>query len=383
MSQQDPLALYVHLPWCIKKCPYCDFNSHAITRNALSAELEARYLGALLADFERDYLALAGGRPLSSLFFGGGTPSLLSAGFYQQFFAALRGLAQFAADVEISLEANPGAVDTRRFAGYLEAGINRLSIGVQSFSAVHLERLGRVHSAEDAARAFQLARDAGFDNINLDLMYGLPGQTMDQALADLQRAIDFEPQHLSWYQLTIEPNTAFYSAPPTLPDEELLYAMSEAGQSLLADAGYQQYEVSAYARAGYRCRHNDNYWQFGDYLGVGAGAHGKLRETSGKTMRYWKYRQPDAYMDAIAKTAGSEFIEGDQLVLEFVMNTLRRRTGFSIGEFERSTGQDFGQLATTVDALIAQQLLEKNGERIQTSALGARFLNDVVARFLA
>ena len=382
MNHGEPVALYVHLPWCIRKCPYCDFNSHAISRDALSDDLEQAYLRALLTDLENDYLALAAGRPIATIFFGGGTPSLLSPTFYQQFFHRLRELAPFASDIEVTLEANPGAVDAWRFGGYRQAGINRLSIGVQSFSAQQLHNLGRVHSAEEAAAALQLAREAGFDNINLDLMDGLPGQAPGEAMNDLQQAIDCQPEHVSWYQLTIEPNTSFYSSPPELPLDDELYEISEAGQALLASSGYQRYEVSAYAREGMQCRHNDNYWRFGDYLGVGAGAHGKLTEVTGRVRRYWKFRQPDTYVDALVKTAGSDLVEGDELIVEFIMNALRRSTGFSADAFERATGQDFSCIASKVEHLVSQQLLEVKDNQVMTSPMGARFLNDVVARFM-
>ena len=381
MSAVQAIALYVHLPWCVKKCPYCDFNSHAISGRELSAELEQRYLEAVLADLERDYCAGAEGRQIATVFFGGGTPSLLSAAFYQRFIDTLNTIAPVAGDAEISLEANPGAIDAQRFAGYRAAGINRLSIGVQSFASDQLKALGRVHSVEEAHRAFALARASGFDNINIDLMYGLPGQTLSASLDDLQCAIDCEPEHLSWYQLTIEPNTAFYNTPPTLPADEQLVEMSDTGQSLLANAGFQQYEVSAYARDGYICRHNDNYWRFGDYLGVGAGAHGKVTSKSGGIRRYWKYRQPDTFLDAIEKTAGDNLVEAEELVLEYMMNVLRRRTGFSEIEFGEATGLSFTVVAGTVDELCEQRLLERSSGRIQATAIGAKFLNEVIGRF--
>ncbi|MEC9482594.1 MAG: radical SAM family heme chaperone HemW, partial [Halomonas sp.] len=311
MNQLPPLSLYVHVPWCVRKCPYCDFNSHGVGR---SAELpEDGYLTALLADLDAD-LALAGQRELTSVFIGGGTPSLMSADFYGRFFAALNERLALSRDCEITLEANPGTVEQRRFAGYREAGINRLSIGVQSFQPAQLEALGRIHSGTEAERAVTSARCAGFDNINLDLMHGLPGQDVAQAIDDLEQALALSPEHLSWYQLTLEPNTEFHSQPPRLPEDDTLWDIQDAGHQRLEQAGYNRYEISAYARPGRRSRHNLNYWRFGDYLGIGAGAHGKLsRPGASGTLdieRRWKSRQPDAYLRRLDDPRG--FVAGSQ-----------------------------------------------------------------------
>ena len=286
------LSLYVHIPWCVRKCPYCDFNSHAGTPE------EERYIAALGADLDVER-ELAQGRQIDSIFFGGGTPSLFSGEGIARTLEYVRGHFELAADAEITLEANPGAVDAGHFAAYRAAGVNRLSIGVQSFDEAMLERLGRIHSTQEAREALQIARKAGFDNCNLDLMFGLPGQSRAMAMEDLQQAIELQPEHLSWYQLTLEPNTAFYAAPPAgLPDDEHLAEISETGLELLGASGYRQYEVSAHARPGHACRHNLNYWQFGDYIGIGAGAHGKLTLPDGSIVRRRKQRHPQRYMQA-------------------------------------------------------------------------------------
>ncbi len=264
-----PLAAYVHIPWCVKKCPYCDFNSHT----SATGLPETEYVDALIADLDQE-LASGAGQTLTSIFFGGGTPSLFSAASLGRILQAMQNRLSFAADIEITLEANPGTFEQVKFAGYRAAGINRLSIGIQSFDATHLKALGRIHDDAEALRAVDMARRAGFDNLNLDLMHGLPGQTLEQAMADIDQALELSPEHLSWYQLTLEPNTVFYSKPPVLPEDDILWDIQEAGQARLAGAGYQQYEISAYARNGQRARHNLNYWQYGDFLGIGAGAHG-------------------------------------------------------------------------------------------------------------
>jgi len=301
MIALPPLALYLHVPWCVRKCPYCDFNSH----EAAAGLPEAEYVTALLADLDHDLATLPDlvqGRAVSSVFIGGGTPSLFSAAAYERLFDGLRARLPFAADVEITLEANPGTVEQEKFRGYRALGINRLSIGVQSFAPDKLVALGRIHGRDEALHAAQAARAAGFDNFNLDLMHGLPGQTLEEALADIDQAIALGPTHLSWYQLTIEPNTVFYRDPPVLPEDDTLWAIQEAGQARLAAAGLQQYEVSAYAQAGRECRHNRNYWEFGDYLALGAGAHGKLTREGG-VWRYQKTRLPRDYLAAAAVVA--------------------------------------------------------------------------------
>ncbi|MGB5325800.1 MAG: radical SAM family heme chaperone HemW [Pseudomonadales bacterium] len=373
------VALYIHVPWCIKKCPYCDFNSHAKS----DVLPEAAYLAALLRDFDAE-LDWYGQRPvLASIFIGGGTPSLLSAGFYRQLLGAIGARVSLASALEITLEANPGTVDSANFEGFRQAGIDRLSIGVQSFNHESLQALGRVHGPDEARRAFARARAAGFDNINIDLMHGLPGQEAVLALADLQQAIDLDPEHLSWYQLTIEPNTAFYSSPPRLPAEQTLHDIQDRGNELLAAAGFAQYEVSAYARNEKYALHNLNYWHFGDYMGIGAGAHGKLLR-GGEMYRRWKTRMPESYMQATdtQQLAGQKRISAEEMPVEFMMNALRLKHGFRAAEYAERTGQPPESIAATVESLCARALLEKCGDRITTTATGWRFLNDVVAAFL-
>ena len=282
-----PLSLYIHIPWCVKKCPYCDFNSHE-ARNEIPEE---KYLKALTQDLESE-LPNIWGRSIESVFIGGGTPSLFSAKGIDQLLANLRERLPIRSNTEITLEANPGTFEQERFSAYREAGINRLSIGVQSFNENHLKRLGRIHGATEAIKAAEIARKAGFVNFNLDLMFGLPEQSVDQALEDLKIAIEAGPTHISWYQLTIEENTLFHHAPPILPDDELMWEMQQKGQALLESSGYMQYEVSAYSQINKQCQHNINYWEFGDYLGIGAGAHGKLSMPDGEISRHTKYRHP-------------------------------------------------------------------------------------------
>lgn len=372
-----PLSLYIHIPWCIRKCPYCDFNSHE-KKQSLP---EAQYIDALLEDLSEDY-SLVQNRSIQSVFIGGGTPSLFSAAGYERLFAALRQQLQFAEDCEITLEANPGTFEQEKFAGYRAAGINRLSLGVQSFQASKLEKLGRIHSSEDALRAITSAQAVGFNRLNVDLMHGLPDQTSDEALQDIQRALDCGVTHLSWYQLTIEPNTHFYNAPPTLPVEDTLADIQDRGQALIASGGLQQYEVSAYANAGEESRHNLNYWQFGDYLALGAGAHGKITR-DGEILRYQKTRLPEHYLSrAGSRTAQSQNVEPKDLAFEFMMNALRLNRGFRLTDFEARTGLSAGTLAEPLKALCRQELLIRDGERVHCSALGQRYLNDVVAHFL-
>ncbi|HMY82651.1 MAG TPA: radical SAM family heme chaperone HemW, partial [Agitococcus sp.] len=291
MSSLPPLSLYIHVPWCVRKCPYCDFNSHTSPQSLP----EKAYVAALIADLQAD-LAWVQGRKIGSVFIGGGTPSLFSGQTYQDLFTQLRQHLDFSSDCEVTLEANPATVEHDNFEGYLVAGINRLSLGVQSFNPTHLQTLGRIHSQQDAFNAIQLAKTAGFSNFNLDLMHGLPQQDLSQALEDIDYALSFKPTHLSWYQLTIEPNTAFYRQPPALPDDDILWAIQEAGQQKLAQAGFQQYEVSAYSQQR-PSKHNLNYWQFGDYLAIGAGAHGKVTTPEG-IFRYRKTRLPKDYLAA-------------------------------------------------------------------------------------
>ena len=339
LPEPPPLSLYVHLPWCVRKCPYCDFNSHP----RRPEDDEVRYLDALLADLGLELKSVAG-RPLHSVFIGGGTPSLFSGGSIRRLLQTVRELAPCSPQIEVTLEANPGTAEVARFAAYREAGVNRLSIGVQSFSARSLELLGRIHGPDEAERAVEMARRAGFDNLNLDLMFGLPKQDLEGAQHDLGVALDLAPGHISYYQLTLEPNTAFHHAPPSLPDEDVVWEMQQAGLNRLSGGGYHRYEVSAYARPGHRCRHNLNYWGFGDYLGIGAGAHGKLSLPDGGIERRWKLRHPLAYAAGAgtpAALAGSRALTRDDAVLEFMMNALRLDQGFTVGQFEARTGVGF------------------------------------------
>ena len=401
-----PLSLYIHFPWCVRKCPYCDFNSHAV-RGELPEE---QYIDALLADLETD-LPRVWGRPVRSIFLGGGTPSLFSPEAIERLLAGVRARVVLVPEAEVTLEANPGTVETERFRGYHAAGVNRLSIGIQSFQPEQLKKLGRIHGRDEALAAAQAARTAGFDNFNLDLMFGLPQQTIEEALADLRTALALQPTHLSVYQLTLEPNTLFHAQPPALPDEDVLAAMQEALQAELADAGLAQYEVSAYARAGQepkcreaqsplrqqrrldgsaraatgrRCRHNLNYWQFGDYLGIGAGAHAKITDAEGVT-RLWKVKQPRDYLE----TAGTPGVLGGELRLaredvafEFMLNALRLTEGFSPLLFAERTGLPLAVIEPALAQAAARGLVEHTRESIRATPLGRRFLNDLSALFL-
>ena len=375
--QLPPLSLYVHIPWCVRKCPYCDFNSHA----AGDGLPEDAYVAALLADLEAD-LPWAAGRELQSVFFGGGTPSLFSPRAIGAILAGAERRLGFAADIEITLEANPGTVEQQKFAGYRAAGVNRLSIGVQSFQPAQLAALGRIHSGAEAVRAAESARRAGIDNFNLDLMHGLPGQDVAGALADLRQAVALAPAHLSWYQLTIEPNTEYFRRPPQLPEEDALADIQDAGEALLAAEGYAQYEISGYARPGRACRHNLNYWRFGDYLGIGAGAHGKLSlPGEDRILRTHKTRLPGHYLQRQGDwRAGVEQVEREARPLEFMMNALRLNAGVERALFEARTGLPLAGIAPALAALEAEGLLLP-GERLQCSDTGRRFLQEVLARF--
>lgn len=375
-----PLALYVHIPWCVRKCPYCDFNSH----EARAGIPEREYVDALLADLDQE-LPAVWGRVVGSLFIGGGTPSLFSAEAIDRLLAGIRARLQCKPGLEITMEANPGTVEQGRFREFRAAGINRLSIGVQSFDDALLERIGRIHGRREAIRAAELAHDAGFTSFNLDLMFGLPGQTPAQALADLATALDLEPAHLSWYQLTLEPNTYFHRHPPQLPDDDALWEMQRQGQARLAERGYTQYEVSAYARVGMACRHNLNYWQYGDYLGIGAGAHQKLTDANlQRIRRSWKLKNPRDYLAAAhgeARIGGSSAPDADEVVLEFLMNALRLNAGFQTAQFEESTGLDFDRARPALERARARDLLEAD-EPWRCADLGRRFLNDLLAEFV-
>ena len=375
--QLPPLGLYIHLPWCERKCPYCDFNSHE------SSDVpEDRYIRALLQDLRTD-LPLLQSRSVDTLFIGGGTPSLFSAKSIRLLLQEIGNLVELSPTLEATMEANPGSAEADRFCAYRDAGINRLSLGIQSFDDVQLHALGRIHTADQAHAAIEFARAAGFDSFNLDLMHGLPGQTVDGALSDLQRAIACEPPHLSWYQLTIEPNTVFYKRPPRLPVEDELADIQEGGEQLLAGNGYAQYEVSAYSRPGFSCRHNSNYWAFGDYLGIGAGAHGKISFTDGRITRYAKRRVPLDYMSAGQGhfIASSRMLGQADIVGEFMLNALRLNDGFTLQQFAQRTGLDNGQLEPQMASLCRRELLELNGDVVRATAIGRRFLDSVIAEF--
>ncbi len=378
--QLPPLALYIHIPWCVRKCPYCDFNSHT-QHEALP---EQAYVAALLADLEQDLPAVQG-RPISSIFIGGGTPSLFSADAFATLFEGLWQRLQPTADIEITLEANPGTFEQERFAAYRQLGINRLSLGVQSFQDEKLKALGRIHSAAEAVHAIEAAGRAGFDNLNIDLMHGLPEQSLEDALYDLDQALSLQPTHLSWYQLTIEPNTFFWNKPPQLPEDEALWAIQEAGQERLAEAGFAQYEVSGYSRPGQRCRHNLNYWQFGDFIGIGAGAHGKLTDLErSKIRRTWKHRAPQQYLAADTPfLSGARVLDADELPIEYMLNALRLIDGVPVTDFCARTGLALDVLAPALSEARQRGLLELDPTRLQASALGARYLNNLLECFMA
>ena len=376
-----PLSLYVHLPWCVRKCPYCDFNSHT----AGSSPPKQRYVDALLSDLGRE-AERADGRVIETVFLGGGTPSLFSPDEIGRLLCGVTARFNVADRAEITMEANPGTVDCGTPAGYRSVGVNRLSIGAQSFDDGLLRTLGRIHSSADISRAVVDAKQAGFENLNIDLMHGLPGQCVDMAMSDLESALLLQPAHISWYQLTLEPNTVFYARPPAnLPDDELAYEIQDRGQAVLATHGYEQYEVSAYARDGMRCRHNLNYWLFGDYLAVGAGAHGKFTSVEG-VGRYQKPANPLQYMKSIE--AGDPVVTLNtivkrDLVFEFMLNGTRLSDGFSENTFCERTGLTAADLESATRAVRARGLLERTPERIfRATTLGARFLNDLQSEFL-
>ncbi len=445
MLELPPLGLYVHIPWCVRKCPYCDFNSHERPDGGIP---EAEYVKRLEADLERELARAQGlmisngtesappvlpavdgvdGTPIApgvdgatdgtptaagadgnalmghassrtangipsaangtparliqTIFFGGGTPSLFRPESFERLLEKLRMAGRLAPDAEITLEVNPGTAEAARFAGYRKAGINRLSLGVQSFDDGALARLGRIHGGAEACEAIAMARAAVFDNINIDLMFGLPGQQPGHALNDLETAMSFGPEHISWYQLTLEPNTVFWRRPPPLPKENSIDDMQEAGLDLLKRAGYARYEISAFALDGRQCRHNTNYWTFGDYLGIGAGAHGKLTDPdSGRILRTRKTRQPKHFLSPGDHTAVKE-VPASARSLEFLMNALRLRTGFSADQFESRTGTSFGAVKEKIECLAARDLLEANGQFVRPTQRGYRLLDSILGEF--
>ncbi len=373
-----PLSLYVHIPWCVRKCPYCDFNSHAA-----GPEIpEQAYIQRLVADLQQDQ-PLAQGRKLTSIFFGGGTPSLFTAAGIGQIVSAAEKIIGFKEDIEITLEANPGTFEQEKFSDFRSVGINRLSIGIQSFNDAHLTKLGRIHSGNQALSAIDTARTAGFENFNLDLMHGLSGQSLAEASADIQQAIDLGANHISWYQLTIEPNTEFYSRPPLLPEDDILADIQQMGMALLDQHGYAQYEVSAFAQPGQRSQHNINYWQFGDYLGIGAGAHGKITlPGQGQIIRSNKTRQPDNYLSRDIQTlAQQKPIPSEELAMEFMMNGLRLREGVPANYFTERTGLSVSSIERQVQKLQSQGLLEMDSPQFRATPLGYQFLNSLLQGF--
>lgn len=381
-----PLSLYIHIPWCVRKCPYCDFNSHA--QNGALPETE--YAQTLIDEMECG-INFIQNREIISIFFGGGTPSLFSATTINQILRDISERVAFAPNIEITLEANPGTVDSANFAGFRQAGINRLSLGIQSLQNDKLRALGRIHDKDCAERAIEIATAAGFSNYNIDLMYGLPQQTVDDALADLNAALAYAPPHLSWYQLTIEPNTFFAHHPPKLPSDDKTWDMQVAGQALLDKAGIEQYEVSAYAREEKICRHNQNYWQFGDYLGLGAGAHSKITDhTRGEVLRFSQVRHPRDYLQAEKRLhfrgdqcAGTKIIGEKDLIFEFMLNALRLTNGFAMNLFTERTGLPAARIQALLDQAKSRGfLLADDNKNIQPSLLGKRFLNNLMMLFL-
>ncbi len=375
-----PLSLYVHIPWCIKKCPYCDFNSHAV-----KADLpESLYINALLNDLSFDLERYAITRPIHSIFIGGGTPSLFSPESLDRLIEGIRQRVKFEENLEITLEANPGTFESEKFKEFNKLGINRLSIGIQSFNDDLLAKLGRVHSGQNAIRAAEIAHDAGFTNFNLDLMFGLPGTVAGDSEQDVKTAIDLKPTHISFYQLTLEPNTLFHKFPPKLPDDEFIFNTQKNCQSLLADNGYQQYEISAYAQLGKQCRHNVNYWQFGDYLGIGAGAHGKITETlPNQITRSSKAKSPELYLQNPSQSGDAQTIAIHELPLEFIMNQLRLRCGFTLNHYQNMTGLAATTLQPALSDCQKQGLVTLENGYYACTDKGWDFLDTVLGKFIA
>ncbi len=377
--QLPPLSLYIHIPWCIQKCPYCDFNSHAVKQGIPEQE----YIAHLLADLRQD-LPLVLGRQLETIFIGGGTPSVFSAAGIKQILDGVKNELAVSADLEVTMEANPGTFEAERFTGYVAAGVTRFSLGVQTFQAAQLSALGRIHNAAEAKTAAQLAATLPLNSFNLDLMHGLPGQTVDDALADLATAIALNPPHLSWYQLTIEPNTAFASRPPVLPEDDMLWDIQQAGLAVLAAAGYQQYETSAYSKAGHQCRHNLNYWRYGDYLGIGCGAHGKITLPSRNSiLRTVKIKHPKGYMDlSRGYLDEKQQVAAEDCPFEFFMNRFRLLEPCPINDFGAFTGLPLSTITEPIEDALAKALLTQHATSWQVTPKGARYLNDLLTLFI-
>lgn len=382
MLVPPPLSLYVHIPWCVQKCPYCDFNSHALKTDI--PELD--YIDALIDDLDTDLAAYQlkdDRRLLHSIFIGGGTPSLISPGEIGRLLQAIEARIPFSDDIEITMEANPGTVEAGRFTAYRAVGVNRISIGIQSFQDDKLKRLGRIHGSEEAIRAAKLATEAGLNSFNTDLMHGLPDQSIDDALSDLKQAIALNPPHLSWYQLTIEPNTLFYSKPPTLPDDDDLWDIFEQGHQLLAEAGYVQYEISGYSKPGLQCRHNLNYWRFGDYLGIGCGAHGKISFADGTITRTVKVKHPRGYLNPQKTYLDQETqVDDRERPFEFFMNRFRLLESCPKQDFIDRTGLALTVIQPSIDWALAKKYLTDNGSEWQITEHGKLFLNDLLAAFV-
>jgi len=389
LTALPPLALYIHFPWCEKKCPYCDFNSHQIKDvSSLNSKLaggfdEQRYIKALITDLETE-LPNIWGRQVHSIFIGGGTPSLLSAAGMDQLLGAVRARIHLEPDAEITMEANPGSVEAEKFAGFAKAGINRVSLGIQSFQDQQLKALGRIHNGAEAKRAVEVAL-SNFKSVNLDLMYGLPNQSLDAARLDVETALCFQTPHLSLYNLTLEPNTYFANFPPKLPSEDEIDAIFEQNLALLTGAGYHRYEVSAYAKKGQECKHNLNYWRFGDYIGIGAGAHGKISYPA-KITRQVRERHPETYMQAI-ETKGNALIESREILakdlpFEFMLNTLRLTDGVDTNTFSERTGLPLSVISKGLDAASKKGLLDENPSKLRPTTLGLRYLNNLQEMFL-
>ncbi|ELV8802252.1 radical SAM family heme chaperone HemW [Vibrio vulnificus] len=387
MLTPPALSLYVHIPWCVQKCPYCDFNSHALKEQIP----EQMYINALLEDLDRDiekYQLQRAPRPLHSIFIGGGTPSLISAEGIRDLLQGIEKRIPFTPSIEITMEANPGTIEAERFVGYRKAGVTRISIGVQSFEQQKLERLGRIHGQDEAVNAARLAHQIGLNSFNLDLMHGLPDQSIEQALADLDKAIELNPPHLSWYQLTIEPNTMFYYKPPVLPDDDQLWDIFEQGHQKLTQAGYVQYEISGYSKPGYQCQHNLNYWRFGDYLGIGCGSHGKLSFADGRIIRTTKIKHPKGYL-AAHQNMVKPYLDSEQLVeeidrpFEFFMNRFRLMEACPKQDFIDTTGLPLSFIETTIQWAVEMGYLNDNETSWQITEKGKLFLNDLLEAFMA